>query len=84
LDRVENNPGATGPEIKRAERGQTFDFLVGQTFLPHSPQALIKTLQLLERLYDTVPVYNLTADMSRESVMVSAGCLLGAEALRDI
>lgn len=77
LDRLENHPGK-GPGMMKASREETFDFMMHQVFLPDSPAGQIKTFRLLEKLYEQVPVYNLFADMSRESVIASSSVLLPA------
>lgn len=64
------------PDIKRATREQALDFLMHQIFLPQNPMNQIKTFQLLDQLYDKVPIYHLSVDMSKEAVMVSSNALL--------
>jgi len=75
LQRLENDPEG-GPRIEKASREEAFDKLMEQVFLPRNPAAQVMTLRYLERLYDNVPVFRLTVDMSRESAMVSARRLL--------
>jgi len=70
----------TEPRIFPATREQTLDFFIQQTFLPAGGEKLIKTLGLLEELYDKVPVYNLYTDMSRKGIITSSDCLLGGGA----
>lgn len=65
------------PEMKKASRQEAFDFLMDQIYLPYKSTAQIQTFRLLERLYDTVPIYHLWADMSHEAVMVSSQMLSG-------
>ncbi|MCQ2329507.1 MAG: hypothetical protein MJZ93_02985 [Paludibacteraceae bacterium] len=64
------------PSIKRASREEALDFLMHQIFIPHCQSGKIRTLMMLEELYDKVPIYHLTVDMSREAVMVSSNELL--------
>jgi len=79
LQRLEGNTAGgnrpSSPEMKKASKEETLDFLMDQIYLPRSSRAQIQTLQLLERMYDRVPVYHLFADMSREAVMVSSQML---------
>lgn len=77
LQRLEDNPDATGPEIHLSNKKESLDFFIEQTFLPKDSQRLIKTFQLLERLWKNVPVYKLSADLSKECIRVSSNCLLG-------
>jgi len=75
LERLENNPEG-GNRIEKASSEETLDFLTSQIYLPHSPAAQIKTFELLENLFGSVPIYRLVADMSPEAVKVSSECLL--------
>lgn len=64
------------PHILRATKEETLDFLMHQIFIPRKQASQIKTLMMVEELYEKVPVYHLTVDMSREAVMVSSNELL--------
>jgi len=76
LKRLEGS-GEAHPRIFRANREETLDFLLNQTFLPSRGEGLMKTFDLLETLFEKVPVFNLIADMSEEAVRTSSECLLG-------
>ncbi len=80
LTRLEDAPGfgttVNAPYITRATRGEAFDFLMHQVFIPRGLEGRLQTLSLLERLYGQIPVYNLYINMTRECVRVSSECLL--------
>jgi len=77
LQRLESVPDPeNGPRIYRATKKETFDFLLHQIFLPTRVEGQLLTFDLIEELYELVPIYNLVTDMSREGVMVSSGKLL--------
>jgi len=83
LRRLESVPDPeNGPRIYRATKKEAFDFLLPQLFLPHGGMEQLKTIDLVEELYDLVPIYHLVTDMSREGVLISSGMLLG-ESQRD-
>lgn len=75
LQRLEASDNAV-PNIRRASREETLDFLMHQVFIPNDAIRQVKTLQMLGQLYDQVPVFYLAVDMSREAVMASSGELL--------
>jgi len=60
-----------GPRIYRATREESLDFLMHQIYIPHNPAGQLRTLQLLEQLYERVPIYHLVTDISREGVLTS-------------
>lgn len=60
------------PCIYRATKEETLDFFLHQIFVPSNPMSKLKTLQMVEELYDKVPVYQLYTDISKEGVMVSS------------
>lgn len=64
------------PTIWHATKDEAFDFLMHQIFIPKNAKGKIKTMQMLDILYDRVPIYHLATDMSREGVMTSSTELL--------
>lgn len=73
------------PEIRRiaddAEASATFiDFMMEQTFLPQSPDSLRHTFQLLQRVYDSVPIYLLYADMTKQCIQMTVDALTSGSA----
>jgi len=76
LKRLESSP-EQGNRILKASPEDTLDFLLHQVFIPSEANSKVKTFQLLEKLYQSVPIYHLYADMSKEAVKVSAEGLTG-------
>jgi len=74
LKRLGDDP--QGPRMIRATKEEAFDFLMHQIFLPSVSSGQIKTFQLLEQLYEKVPVYWLITDMSSNGVKISSDTLL--------
>lgn len=71
-----NAHDTTRPCIYRATKEETLDFFLHQIFIPLDPVKQIKTLQMVEELYEKVPVYQLYTDMSEEGVKTSTEELL--------
>lgn len=67
--------GTASPHIYRATREEALDFLMHQIYIPCHPAGQLRTLQLLEQLYERVPIYHLVTDMSREGVFTSFNTL---------
>lgn len=56
--------------ICRATTAEFFDFFMQQLQMPSDGAAMVRALQLVDRLYRTVPVYILRNDMSEQGVRV--------------
>lgn len=56
--------------IRRATASEFLDFYMQQLQMPGDSAAMVRTLQLLDRLYRMVPVYLLRNDMSEQGVRV--------------
>ena len=54
-------------------------FVMHQVFLPEEPLARVQTLELLDRLLSTVPVYDLQCDMSIEAAQVAWAGMSGTQ-----
>jgi len=67
---------APGPRAYRASRQEALDFLLNQVFIPQDASAKLKTLELLDRLYDAVPIYHLVTDMSSAGVEAAFSALV--------
>jgi len=61
----------SGNRAVPASRQDTLDFLLDQIYLPVSPAGKVQTLQLIEQLYNTVPVYRLVTDLSPEATQMT-------------
>lgn len=57
LGRAEQN------SIFPAERRQVYPTLLGQTYRPHDPAALVRTLELVDRIAEIVPLWSLQCNM---------------------
>lgn len=78
LRRLDSDP-VGGNRIYAATRGETFDFMLHQTFMPAAPAAKMATFGLVEELYNRVPFYHLVTDLSRAGVEATAPTLLHGE-----
>lgn len=68
------------PEIEQLDasgKEYYFDFMMPQTFMPHNMLALQRTFEMLEHIYNKVPIYRLYADMSKECIEMSVGTVMG-------
>jgi len=74
LRRLECDPEG-GNRIYKATEGEAFDFLLHQIYIPTSTSGMVKTLNLLELLFNTVPVYHLVADISEDAFRISFNTL---------
>lgn len=63
------------PSALRATKEEFFDFMTSQTFLPQDPTALKRTFDMLEHIYNNVPVYHIYADLSRQCIELSVKTL---------
>lgn len=58
-------------KIERVASGEILEALLNQTYIPKNPQSLVKTLELLDKVLTSVPVYRLYCDISEEAVKCS-------------
>lgn len=56
--------------IRRATASEFFDFYIRQLQMPGNSIAMVRALQLIDRLYKSVPIFLLMNDMSEEGVRV--------------
>ncbi len=63
--------------IRRVASGEILTELMHQVYLPEEAEAVIATIDLLDKLYRTVPLYLLECDMSEEAVKTSYEALSG-------
>lgn len=61
----------TTNRIKRIFPGEYFDELFKQVYLPKNGEMMLKTLELIDRLAESVPFYLLECDMSKEAAETS-------------
>ena len=57
--------------IESISHAEAFPFLLRQTYRPHDPAMLAKTLTLLDRLKDSVSFHRLTCNMNPDAARVS-------------
>ena len=67
----------TENRIRRVTSGEVLTRLMAQMYLPENPESTLKTLDLLDSLVKTVPLYELECDMSEEAVKTSFEALTG-------
>lgn len=63
--------------IRRVTTGEVLSEIVKQLYLPKEQEALVKTLELLNELMVSLPVYLLECDISEEAVKTSFEALTG-------
>ncbi len=63
--------------IRKVRAGEILTQLMNQLYLPEKPEATLKTLDLLDELVKTVPLYVLECDISEEAVKTSFEMLTG-------
>lgn len=61
----------TTNQIIRISGKTAVEALIRQTYLPEDTKAMEKTLELLNRLFDKIPIYYLECDMSEQAVKIS-------------
>ena len=59
--------------IEKTEFGKVFPRLIGQTHRPENGALVVKTIKLLERIGQCVPIYELFCNMENEAATVSFG-----------
>lgn len=69
----------TKNRIRRVASSEIITELMHQVYLPQEAEAVMKTLDLLDSLFQTVPLYLLECDMSEEAVKTSYEALSGEE-----
>lgn len=63
--------------IERVEPKDYMHLVMQQVYLPRNPKALVQTLDLLDRVLQSVPLYLLHCDISEEAVRTSFPALTG-------
>jgi len=63
--------------IRRVKAGEVLREIVKQIYLPQETEPVVKTLDILNELLTTVPVYLLECDMSEEAVKTSFEAMTG-------
>ena len=63
--------------IRRVKSGEILTQLMAQLYLPEDPEATVKTLELLDKLVRSVPLYVLECDISEEAVKTSFEMMTG-------
>ena len=74
---------AAGPGLSHAEPvapANALDAAMRQVYLPKGPEAGAATLELMDRLLTSTPLYNLSVDMTDDAVRVARGALMGGRA----
>ena len=64
------NRGAEN-RIEKAEFGQVYPRLLGQTYRPENGARMVKTIKLLEKIGRSVPIYELFCNMEDEAAFVA-------------
>ena len=64
---------ATVPACEPAEQEYSIDRLFHQLLMPEKPEQVMRLLDLVDRLVETVPCYRLQCDMTVNSVVVAYG-----------
>lgn len=64
---------ATVPACEPAEQEYSIDRLFHQLLIPEKPEQVMRLLDLVDRLVETVPCYRLQCDMTVNSVVVAYG-----------
>lgn len=64
-------------KIERVEPSDCMRLIIQQVYLPRDKQALVLTLDLLDRILKKVPIYLLHCDMTEEAVKTSFEALTG-------
>lgn len=67
----------TENRICRIEPAECLEMLINQVYLPHTEEMVGKTLELLNQMLETVPVYVLECDMSEDAVRCSFEAMTG-------
>ena len=57
--------------IKKLETTDALKHIMRQVYMPHNPIALSKTLELIGKILETTPVYELSCDISEEAFKTS-------------
>lgn len=73
LERAANNT------IRRIPPAEAYPFLVQQIYRPQDPAAMLRTLQLIDRLSKTVDLWRLGCNMDPEAAQVSYNAMKGSE-----
>lgn len=68
--------------IRRVTTGEVLGEIVKQLYIPKEEEPVIKTLELLNTLMTTIPVYLLECNISEEAVKTSFEALTGEEYVR--
>ena len=71
LERAENNT------IHSIGKREAYSFLVGQTYRPKNPEALLKTLDLLDKICDITRLYRLGCNMKPEAAKIAYHVMKG-------
>lgn len=66
-------------KIRRAEPLECLELMMHQVYMPRNAEAAGKTLELLEKILERVPVYILYCDISEDAVKCSFEMLTGLE-----
>ncbi len=64
-------------KLERISPSESVDFLLGQVYMPQSPMALVRTIELLDKLLKQVPMYKLYCNISEDAVKCSLEGITG-------
>lgn len=71
IERSESN------SIERVSPAEVLDRVMHQVYVPQDPDALINTLNIIDRLLSLIPIYILKCDISRDAVKSSFEAITG-------
>lgn len=57
--------------IREITRSEAYPLIIGQTYRPYDREAFVKTLDLVDRLFENVKLYSLRCNMEKEAFEVS-------------